>query len=151
MFFSAACERNKEALLAVLRDWLPPGAQVLEVGSGSGQHAVFFAQSIAGLTWQTSELTAHLAGLGERLRVARENAPFERAFAVAGIDDFGHRRERDDGLHAGETPDVALEPIHQRDDIVVDGAVGDGCNDDREDVDPDGKLFGDDAGVHGRS
>ena len=67
MLFSAACERNKDAILAVLQDWLPPGAQVLEVGSGSGQHAVFFAQSIAGLTWQTSELPAHLAGLGERI------------------------------------------------------------------------------------
>ena len=67
MLFSAACERNKEAILAVLQEWLPPGAQVLEVGSGSGQHAVFFAQSIAGLTWQTSELSANLAGLGERI------------------------------------------------------------------------------------
>ena len=67
MLFSAACERNKEAIQAVLLAWLPPGAQVLEVGSGSGQHAVFFAQSIAGLTWQTSELPAHLAGLGERI------------------------------------------------------------------------------------
>ena len=67
MLFSAACERNKEAIQAVLLAWLPPGAQVLAVGSGSGQHAVFFAQSIAGLTWQTSELPAHLAGLGERI------------------------------------------------------------------------------------
>jgi len=67
MLFSAACERNKDAILAVLQDWLPPGAQVLEVGSGSGQHAVFFAQSTAGLTWQTSELSANLAGLGERI------------------------------------------------------------------------------------
>ena len=67
MLFSAACERNKDAILAVLQDWLPPGAQVLEVGSGSGQHAVFFAQSMAGLAWQTSELTSNLAGLGERI------------------------------------------------------------------------------------
>ena len=67
MLFSAACERNKEAILAVLQDWLPPAAQVLEVGSGSGQHAVFFAQSMAGLAWQTSELNANLAGLRERI------------------------------------------------------------------------------------
>ena len=67
MLFSAACERNKEAILAVLQEWLPPGAQVLEVGSGSGQHAVFFAQSMAGLAWQPSELPANLAGLGERI------------------------------------------------------------------------------------
>jgi len=67
MFYSAACERNREAILAVLQDWLPPAAQVLEVGSGSGQHAVFFAQSMAGLAWQPSELPANLAGLGERI------------------------------------------------------------------------------------
>jgi len=67
MLFSAACERNREAILAVLQDWLPPGAQVLEVGSGSGQHAVFFAQSLPRLAWQTSELSANLAGLGERI------------------------------------------------------------------------------------
>lgn len=67
MLFSAACERNKDALLAVLQAWLPPGAQALEVGSGSGQHAVFFAQSMAGLAWQPSELSANLAGLSERI------------------------------------------------------------------------------------
>lgn len=67
MLFSAACERNREAILAVLQAWLPPGAQVLEVGSGSGQHAVFFAQSMPRLAWQTSELSANLAGLGERI------------------------------------------------------------------------------------
>ena len=67
MLFSAACERNKEAILAVLQDWLPPQAQVLEIGSGSGQHAVFFAQSMAGLVWQTSELTTNLADLDERI------------------------------------------------------------------------------------
>ena len=67
MLFSAACERNKDAILAVLQAWLPPAAQVLEVGSGSGQHAVFFGQSIPRLAWQTSELSANLPGLGERI------------------------------------------------------------------------------------
>jgi cyclopropane fatty-acyl-phospholipid synthase-like methyltransferase len=67
MLFSAACERNKEAILAVLQDWLPPQAQVLEIGSGSAQHAVFFVQSMAGLVWQTSELTTNLADLDERI------------------------------------------------------------------------------------
>jgi len=67
MLYSAACERNKAAILVVLQDWLPPQAQVLEIGSGSGQHAVFFAQSMAELVWQPSELTTNLAGLSERI------------------------------------------------------------------------------------
>ena len=99
MFFSAACERNKEALLAVLQDWLPPGAQVLEVGSGSGQHAVFFAQSMAGLAWQTSELSANLAGLGERIALEGGSglAPGSQILMPIGLDvsapgDWPHQR-----------------------------------------------------------
>jgi SAM-dependent methyltransferase len=65
--FSPACERNKEPILAVLRSWLPPAAQVLEVGSGSGQHGVYFCQQLAGLRWQPSERMALLADLAERV------------------------------------------------------------------------------------
>lgn len=67
MLHSAACERNKEPILAVLRDWLPPGARVLEIGSGSGQHAAFFGRQIPCLHWQTSERAEALADLAEAL------------------------------------------------------------------------------------
>jgi SAM-dependent methyltransferase len=67
MLFSAACERNKAPILAVLREWLPPGARVLEIGSGSGQHARFFCQQIAGLHWQCSERPEAWADLAEAL------------------------------------------------------------------------------------
>jgi SAM-dependent methyltransferase len=67
VLFSPACERNKGPILAVLQDWLPPGARVLEVGSGSGQHATFFCQQITGLTWQTSEREDNLADLQSQL------------------------------------------------------------------------------------
>jgi len=63
VLFSAACERNKGPILAVLRDWLPAGARVLEIGSGSGQHAVFFSQQLPGLCWQASERPEALADL----------------------------------------------------------------------------------------
>jgi len=64
--FSEACERNKEPILQVLRDWLPPRARVLEVGSGSGQHALHFTRQLAGLQWQPSDRCEHLADLVER-------------------------------------------------------------------------------------
>ena len=61
--FSAACERNKGPILAMLRQWLPAAARVLEIGSGTGQHAAHFCGQLAGLRWQPSELPSGLAEL----------------------------------------------------------------------------------------
>lgn len=52
-----ATERNRSFILAVLERVLPTSGTVLEIGSGSGEHIVFFAQHLAGLTWQPSEMT----------------------------------------------------------------------------------------------
>ncbi|MCP9928904.1 DUF938 domain-containing protein [Cyanobium sp. CH-040] len=68
MLFSAACERNQQPILEVLAQWLPQGGRVLEVGSGSGQHAVHMARHLPGLRWQPSDLPP-LHDLEERLRL----------------------------------------------------------------------------------
>ena len=47
--------RNRDAIVAVLADWLPATGAVLEVASGSGEHAVHFAAAFPGLDWQPSE------------------------------------------------------------------------------------------------
>lgn len=68
MRFSEACERNKEPIRAVLEAWLPRPARVLEIGSGSGQHAVHVCRTIPGLQWQPSERGEALPDLRERLQ-----------------------------------------------------------------------------------
>lgn len=55
-YFSAACERNRDPILGVLRSAFARCASVLEVGSGTGQHAVYFARALPHLVWQTSDL-----------------------------------------------------------------------------------------------
>lgn len=57
--FSQACENNKQPILSVLQKELVETAHVLEVGSGTGQHSVYFAPRLAHLTWQTSDVRAN--------------------------------------------------------------------------------------------
>jgi cyclopropane fatty-acyl-phospholipid synthase-like methyltransferase len=53
--FSEACERNKRPILSVIRPLLSDKNSLLEIGSGNGQHAVYFAQEMPNLEWQTSD------------------------------------------------------------------------------------------------
>src|ERR1700726_3368476 len=67
--FSAASERNKEPILEVLRSRFAARMQVLEVGSGTGQHAVHFAANLTHLTWHPTEQLAYLPDLGARVKL----------------------------------------------------------------------------------
>ena len=51
-----ATERNREPILSVLGRVLPRGGRVLEIASGTGEHAVFFARRMPHLTWQPSDV-----------------------------------------------------------------------------------------------
>ena len=55
--FSQACENNKAPILNVLQKELQEHTHVLEVGSGTGQHSVYFAPRLPHLQWQTSDVT----------------------------------------------------------------------------------------------
>jgi SAM-dependent methyltransferase len=50
-----AASRNREPILRVLRDCLPPKARVLEIASGTGEHAVWFSTALPALTWQPTD------------------------------------------------------------------------------------------------
>lgn len=61
--FSEACEENKDPILAVLRREFADCRTVLEIGSGTGQHAVYFSRHLPHLTWQPSDLEAQHASI----------------------------------------------------------------------------------------
>jgi cyclopropane fatty-acyl-phospholipid synthase-like methyltransferase len=69
LVLSDACERNKGPILAVLRSEFAACTRVLEIGSGTGQHALYFAARLPQLSWQPSELAEQLPPLEERLRL----------------------------------------------------------------------------------
>jgi SAM-dependent methyltransferase len=64
---SEACERNKRPILELLRTILPGALRVLEIGSGTGQHAVHFATQMQQLEWQPTEVPDLLEPLARRI------------------------------------------------------------------------------------
>lgn len=89
--------RNRDPILAVLRRVLPPRGLVLEIASGSGEHAVYFARALPSLTWQPTDrdaaalasIAAHRAAAGApnllpplKLDVTAETWPVAHADAI---------------------------------------------------------------------
>jgi cyclopropane fatty-acyl-phospholipid synthase-like methyltransferase len=71
--FSQACEENRLSILAVLRAHLAGARSLLEIGSGTGQHAAFFAAELPSLFWQPSDRPENLPGIS--LWVAEADLP----------------------------------------------------------------------------
>ena len=63
--FSEASERNRAPILAVLKRVFKDRKRVLEIGSGTGQHAAYFAAELPHLVWQASDVAEHLPGIRE--------------------------------------------------------------------------------------
>ena len=61
--YCEACERNREPILAVLRRIFAERRRVLEIGSGTGQHAAYFAPELPHLAWQASDVADYLEGI----------------------------------------------------------------------------------------
>jgi len=81
--FSLACERNREPILAVLQQHFGDRNRVLEVGSGTGQHAVHFADALPHLEWQASDVEDNLPGIRAWLdEFALPNTPAPIAWNV---------------------------------------------------------------------
>ena len=74
--YAEAAEQNKHVIFDAIEPYLH--GRALEIGSGTGQHAVYFASRVDDLDWQPTELSANLAGI-------------ERWIAESGLDNIRHR------------------------------------------------------------
>jgi hypothetical protein len=66
---SEACERNKEPILQILRRTFSASSAVLEIGGGTGQHAVFFATHLEHIRWQPTDRADVLDALDARVKL----------------------------------------------------------------------------------
>ncbi|MCY7295466.1 DUF938 domain-containing protein [Alteromonas sp. a30] len=79
--FSQSCENNKDPILTELKKYFSDKKHVLEIGSGTGQHSVYFAKALAHLVWQTSDASENhpsILAYGKEAGLAnwREPKPF---------------------------------------------------------------------------
>lgn len=61
--FAQSCEQNKDVILEVIKPLLKNSSCLLEIGSGTGQHAVHFAKALPHLQWLTSDRQESLPGI----------------------------------------------------------------------------------------
>lgn len=89
--FSQSCERNKEPILDVLKLYLSEG-NLLEVGSGTGQHAVFFAKHFPNIQWVCTDLEENHSGIKSRIESeSLTNIHGPKVFKI-GRDDFPDKK-----------------------------------------------------------
>ncbi len=66
--FSQACENNKQPILQIIQTIFYQSRTVLEIGSGTGQHACYFAENLPHLIWQTTDRKENLAGINQWIK-----------------------------------------------------------------------------------
>jgi cyclopropane fatty-acyl-phospholipid synthase-like methyltransferase len=109
--YSEACEQNREPILNVLGKTFAHARRVLEIGSGTGQHAVYFASHLPHLRWQTSDLEENHASIKAWLHeAALENTlpPFTLDVTAATWPESTY-----DGLFSANTTHIMSWPAVQ--------------------------------------
>ncbi len=61
--YSESCDQNKDVILHVISPLFSTASNVLEIGSGTGQHALYFAEKMPSLRWHTSDCLPYLEGI----------------------------------------------------------------------------------------
>ncbi|WNB74522.1 DUF938 domain-containing protein [Methylomonas koyamae] len=105
--FSQACENNKGPILARLREVFAHPLTVWEIGSGSGQHACFFAEQLPHLTWQPTDRAENLPGI--RLWVEEAKLPNLQRPVVLDVNDSVWPCSAIDALFSANTLHIMSE------------------------------------------
>lgn len=111
--FSPSSERNRDPILAVLKPHFADRRRVLEIGSGTGQHAVYFAAAMPHLRWQCSDRANYLPGIRQWLgEEALPNTP--EPLALDANDDWSQIGQRFDAIFTANTLHIMSWPEVER-------------------------------------
>lgn len=102
--FSEASERNRGPILVVLERWLTGPCRVLEIGSGTGQHAVHFAAALPHVVWQASDRAENLPGIREW--IAEAALPNLDGPIVLDVNDTGWPGPEYEGVFSANTSHI---------------------------------------------
>ena len=110
--FAESCVQNRDPILAVLAPLFADRQRVLEIGSGTGQHAVYFAAALPHLVWQTADVVAHHAGI----RAWLDEAQLANALPPLALDvnDDAWHRGRYDAVFSANTLHIMSWPEVER-------------------------------------
>lgn len=106
--FSESCEQNREPIMAVLRKHFADRSHVLEIGSGTGQHAVYFGAELPHLRWQTADVPLHHAGI--QLWLADAKLPNVLPPLALDVNQTGWREGRYDAVFSANTLHIMSWP-----------------------------------------
>lgn len=81
--YAEACDRNQDAIFSVIEPLFSRSKAVLEIGSGTGQHAIYFAKRLPHLIWYTSDLEENHQGI--KLWLKEANLPNTRPPAILDV------------------------------------------------------------------
>ena len=106
--FSESCAQNRDPILAVLRAGFADRRRVLEIGSGTGQHAVYFGAELPHLVWQTADVQQHHAGI--RAWLDEAGLPNVLPPLALDVNQPGWRDERYDAVFSANTLHIMSWP-----------------------------------------
>jgi len=110
--FSESCEQNREPILAVLREVFADRSRLLEIGSGTGQHAVYFGAELPHLRWQTGDVPQYHPGI--RLWLTEAALPNVLAPIALDVNDGGWHSGRYDAVFSANTLHIMGWPEVER-------------------------------------